>query len=273
MTRANEYVRELMMVTGIIIIGIVLMSNFQDNSPTQGEILERPQRQKEAVLDQIAQGKILYLKSERYKKFDPSKISNRDAAWVGPEYTVGEAWMGADASGNTSFQIGVSRTLQGDLLAVSKWGDGRMISTWIPTGEEMEVETGSSSSLTAWVEGIWNMAARQLDRGWSYMGHGELNGEQSLIFETQYTNTKVLSNEEAEARGLPSSLEDLGLPSYEHLVMQQMVNRMEFVETIPLIWWSSQWELSEEGERTLVEEHRVLEYRLLPADTQIGPFQ
>ncbi|MCH9037659.1 MAG: hypothetical protein IH860_10150, partial [Chloroflexi bacterium] len=206
----------------------------------------------------------LYLKFERYKKFDPSKISNPDAAFVGPEHRLVEVWMVPDANGNTSTQVSISRTLQGELLAISRWERGRMVSTWVPTGEEMVVETGSGSSLRRWVEGIWNLAARQLDRGWSYMGQGELNGERSLIFENQYTTTKAFS---------PEGLEYIGTPVYLSTVMQKMLHRMEFVEITPLIWRESRWELSEGGKMTLVEDRRVVEYRLLPADTQIGPFQ
>lgn len=258
------WAKELFIVVAIVFLGVSLTSAFRDDTPSEGEILDRTQQEKQMVLNQLVEGKILYLKSEAYKKFDPSKISNPDAAFVGPEHRQGETWMGADANGNTSFQIGVSRTLQGELLAVSKWEEGRMVSTWIPTGEEMTVETGSGSSLLGWVEGIWRYRQRYTDRGWTYVGQGELNGERSVILENQYATTKEFS---------PEGLEYIGTPVYASTVSQERVNRIEFVVVTPLIWWSSLWELSEAGERTLLGEHRVIEYQMLPADTQIGPFQ
>ncbi|MDA0987552.1 MAG: hypothetical protein O2783_00120 [Chloroflexi bacterium] len=263
MTKVKEYMLELMIMAGIIILGLVFTSAFRDDTPSEGEILDRMQQEKQMVLDQLVEGKILYRRSKNYKKFDSSRISNPDAAWVGPEHKLGEAWMGADANGNTSFQIGVSRTLQGELLTVSKWEGGRWVSTWIPTGKEMTAETGADS-LTTWVEGIWGLHERYLDNGWTYIERGELNGERSVILENQYATTKEFS---------PEGLEYIGTPVYASTVSQEMVNRIEFVEITPLIRWSSLWELSEEGKRTLVEERRVIEYQMLPADIQIGPFQ
>ena len=113
MTKVQKAGLGLLMLVAIGLLGLVFTYIFRDDAPSDTEILESAQREKQAVLGQIAEGKILYLKFEEYKRDDPS----------------------------------------------------------IPPG--------------AWVEGTWNLLERQLERGWTYVGHGELNGERSVIFENQ----------------------------------------------------------------------------------------
>jgi hypothetical protein len=52
--------KELFIVVVIVFLGMSLTSAFQDDTPIDTEIKERSQQEKEAVLNQLAEGKILY---------------------------------------------------------------------------------------------------------------------------------------------------------------------------------------------------------------------
>ncbi len=50
------------------------------------------------------------------------------------------------------------------------------------------------------------------------------------------------------------------------------VQRLEFPLDKPILYRMTQWEVDEAGKSTLTLDFRTVEYRLLPADTQVGPF-
>ena len=62
------------------------------------------------------------------------------------------------------------------------------------------------------------------------------------------------------------------VPSYRWYTTRTVVQRLEFPLDKPVLYRMTQWEMYEAGERTLTHDLRIVEYRLLPADTQIGPF-
>jgi hypothetical protein len=111
--------KELFIVVVIVFLGMSLTSAFQDDTPIDTEIKERSQQEKEAVLNQLAEGKILYLKIDEYIRNNPS-IPLGAWAWVGYEPRMVETWMGADTNVNTSTYIITSHSLNGDLLLLDK---------------------------------------------------------------------------------------------------------------------------------------------------------
>ena len=226
------------------------------------ELSELAEQERDSVLAQIGQGKILHLRFEVFKKFDSSRISNPDAAFVGPEYQQLDVWMGEGGDGQSPIYVVTSRTLQGELLSLSQREGDKLVSTWMPTGEQIIVES-RAGSLDAWVRGMWDLPARQLAKGWSLVGHGELDKRRSSVFEIQYSPSTGLSPERIAVLG--------GLP--DGLAQPNRARRLELVEDMPLIWTSSHWALDESGTRTLTQEQRVIEYELLDADTVIGPFE
>ena len=64
----------------------------------------------------------------------------------------------------------------------------------------------------------------------------------------------------------------LQIPSYQWRTTRTVVQRLEIPLDRPILYRTTQWEMDEAGERTLTLDFRAVEYRLLPADTQIGPF-
>ena len=226
------------------------------------ELAELARQERDSVLAQIGQGKILHLRFEVFKKLDSSRISNPETAFVGPEYQQLDVWMGEGGDGQSPIYVVTSRTLQGELLSLSQREEDKLVSTWMPTGEQIIVES-RAGSLDAWVRGMWDLPARQLAKGWSLVGHGELDMRRSSVFEIQYTSSAELSPERIAVLG--------GLP--EGPAQPDRAHRLELVEDMPLIWTTSHWVLDESGTRTLTQEQRAFEYELLDAGTVIGPFE
>ena len=126
----------------------------------------------------------------------------------------------------------------------------------------MELGQIGDTALATWVEGVWGMGALLSDWGQSRVGSGQLNGKSSAIFEKQ-TTTSANS---------PQSRYRRCISPWTSSRRSALVSRQEFTEEKPLLWWSTLWEVDDAGERTLLEGYRIVEYKLLPANTQIGPF-
>ncbi len=99
MTRVQKAGLGLLVLVAVGLMGLVFTYTLRNDPPSDAEILERAQREKQLVLDQIAQGKLLYMNMKTVKKFDSSRISNPDAAWVGPVYQQVEVWRGVEGCG------------------------------------------------------------------------------------------------------------------------------------------------------------------------------
>ena len=249
----------------LAVLGIMgLAANFllSSDSISAAELSKLAKQERDSVLDKIGQGKILHLRFEVFKKFDPSRISNPDAAFVGPEYQRLDVWMGEGGDGQSPIYVATSRTLQGELLSLNQREGDKLVSTWMPTGEQLIVES-QAGSLDAWARGMWDLPARQLAKGWSLVDHGELDMRRSSVFEYQYNPITDLSPEQIAVLG--------DLP--EGPAQPDRVHRLELAEDMPLIWTTSHWVLDESGARTLTHERRVLGYELLDADTVISPFE
>ncbi len=225
-------------------------------------IAQRAEQEKQRLLDGIAGGQILYLKSETYQKRDPLLPTN--VAGVFPEYRTGETWMAADADGNMTIYTSVVRNLDGVALGYSQLENGQRVATWVATGErQAAVGYSGQDTLAPWVKGMFSMDSWLSNREFSRVGSGSLDGRKSAIFEMQSTTTSNFTPEQIREMHIPK---DQLPPQRVHIL------KREFIEEKPLLWWSTSWEVDDAGERTLLEGHRIVEYRLLPANTQIGPF-
>ena len=244
------------------LMGLVAYLALSEGSISTVELSTLARQQRDAVLDQVGQGKILHLRFEVYTKYDPSRISDPNSSWVGPEYKLEEVWMGGGVDGQPSTYVATSRNLQGELLSLTQLSGDGLVSTWKPTGEQIVVDS-EAGSVDAWVRGMWELPSRQLAKGWSLVDHGQLNSRSSSIFEVQYNPSTDLTAEQMAALG------DFADPPEQ----PDRVQSVEFAEDMPLIWKSSIWILDENGTRTLTSERIVLEYELLDADTVIGPFE
>ncbi len=250
-----------LLAAAIGLLGLVVFDMLRTDPVSAAVIMQRAEQEKQSVLNGIDGGQILYLRSERYKKSDPSLPEN--VAWVYPENRTAETWMASGAAGNMTIYTNVTRNLDGEALTYSQMENGQRVATWVATGEQMELGQIGDTALATWVEGVWGMGALLSDWGQSRVGSGQLNGKSSAIFEKQTTTSANFTSKQIQAMHIPVDQ----LPQERVLV-----SRQEFTEEKPLLWWSTLWEVDDAGERTLLEGYRIVEYRLLPANMQIGPF-
>ena len=97
------------------------------------------------------------------------------------------------------------------------------------------------------------------------MSSGWVDGMRTAIFEEESEHT-TSSNQPADQR------ERMQIPSYQWYTTRITVQRLELPLDKPILFRSSEWEVAETGRKTLTFDIRIVEYKLLPADAQIGPF-
>ena len=223
-------------------------------------IAQRAELEKQGILSAMTQGQILYFKAEEYKKVDPSIPAH--LPWVHPERIVIEIWMAEDPAGVATVYSGTTRTTDGTLLAYSELRGDQDVSTWVATGDQyIRPYAYTPNQLSGWVRGMWALQSSLLAEGVSRSGSGTLDGQASAIFETEVKTSPNLTP--AEMREMHISPDQLPAP-VTHII------RQEFVEEKPLLLRSTMWERDGSGTKTLLSDYRVLQYKLLPAGTEIS---
>ena len=64
----------------------------------------------------------------------------------------------------------------------------------------------------------------------------------------------------------------MGLAPDQKSINQTVIRGYEYVIDSPLLYRNTEWTTGENGLRRLTGDYRIVEYRLLPADALIGPF-
>ena len=220
-------------------------------------------QEKQKILKGVSASQVLYLKSIQYERKDPG-IPGR--AWALPEHVLGEIWMAQDDSGAPAIFTTVTRNAEGEVLSYSQLENGHRVGTWAATGDKTSITMDDEATLASWVLNVWQTGTRLLDSGYAFVGTGRWYGQPTAIYEDTRTISINISNFTAaqkEAMGVSpdqTSVKEVFVDSYEHVVDR------------PLLYRSATWSTDEAGARTLTGDFRIVEYRLLPADTPIGPF-
>ena len=155
-----------------------------------------------------------------------------------PERRIGESWWEVGVDGLFS-GVSVVRGPDGQLLTYMEITSGEVEYTDVATGHRMYYGSPSpfAEGHAGWIESIWDRPASIEEDGYLFKGRSELNGHASLVYEEMWVDER-----------------DGG----------EKIRGMEFVEEQPLLFRSSSYEVGEGGQRTLVSEHRFVEYRVLP---------
>lgn len=234
---------------GVVVLVSILsllcfLPGFQTNEVNAAALTQEANQEKQSILQSIAAGQVLYMREEQYEKHKPSTDGH---PWRHPENIQVETWMAADSNGRLTTYSTAARSLDGDLLSYSMIENGNLVFRMVANGEELSVPLQTNHTLPARLESIWRTGERLSgDSEYSSLGAGQWNGKQTAIFEDEVT---------------------IPLPT-----PQDIVYRNEHVVDKPLLFSSSIWEKDADGTRTRTSERRIVEYQLLPADTQIGPF-
>ena len=204
--------------------------------PTAAQQRAAAQQDKQALVEGLAQGQILYIRSEDYSKVRLGPLGQRDY----PQRVIDETWVVIGSDGATETSVGTMRDLDGDLIGYSELKDGVNTYSDLTSGVYFDMPMGIGLGYAEWVKGrldVISITNRMEARGFSFVRQGELGNQVSLIFEQSY----------------PAGQGD-----------EASVSRLEFVEHRPFLMRSATYEVDEQGQETLLEEHAFLEYRLLP---------
>ena len=184
---------------------------------------------KDELIGGLTPGRILYIKYEEYiaERITPCGPPH-------PQTVIGESWEQVGGDGLFS-GVAVSRGVDGQLLTYMEITSGEVEYTDVATGQRMYYGSPSPSAegVVSWVKAFWEHPPSVMDDGYTFEGRSELNGRDSLVYENELDGGKY-------------------------------IHRMEFVEEKPILFRSASYDVGEGGQRTLVNQHTFVEYRVLP---------
>ncbi len=222
----------LILLMGVAIWGGTL--HFLENGTNiAGEALSPVDRNEQVLLDGLADGRILYFKIEDYRM---DRIIPGDSN--PPHRVIIETWWQPDAGDQGELNVVTMRDQDGGLLQYTQGIDGRYTTTFVSSGEtmEMNVQWGSPAE---WIDWIWNLPQTLASNpDFELKGIGELNGRATLYY--------------------------VGWSDSRKTRWEQ-----EFVEDAPLLLRRSDYRIDSEGVETLTQEETLVEYRLLPPGNSI----
>ena len=196
---------------------------------------------KDELIGSLVPGRVLYIKYEEYM----AKRITFCGPWQ-PETVIGEGWWEVRADGLFN-GVDVVWGSEGELLTYIESAGKESESVDVATGQRMYYPfvAGSAKDIAGWIESVWELPVSIEEGGYEFRGRSELNGRDSLVYE----ETLVDWDGEKSVRG------------------------MEFVEKKPILFRSSIYDVGEGEERTLVDQHTFLEYRVLPEGAVMPTFE
>ena len=229
---------------GITVVAVVLLTAIvvllwpsQEDRLTSEEELKR-------LVDGITAGQALHLRNANYSRPNPEIPA--DSPWASQEHTRGDVWMAQDENGDTVLYTSVYYNLDGEVVSYSRIEEDQRAFYNLATGAQMYMPLyDGDSTIAGWVRAVWQAAARNIREGYTLVDTGSWRGQETSTYETSRDAFSFESG----------TIIDL----YEHVVDR------------PLLFRSARFEEDEEGNRTLESDHRILEYRLLPAETPDVP--
>ena len=221
----------------LLTAAVVLLWPSQEDRLTSEEELKR-------LVDGITAGQALHLRNANYSRPNPEIPA--DAPWASQEHTRGDVWMAQDENGDTVLYTSVYYNLDGEVVSYSRIEEDQRAFYDLATGAQMYMPLFDDDvTIADWVKGVWRAAVRNIREGYTLVDSGSWRGQETSTYET---------------RRDPFTL---GSPT--------IIDLHEHVADRPLLYRSARFEEDEEGNRTLESDHRILEYRLLPADTPDVP--
>ena len=84
-----------LILAGLVLAGLLAYGS-AENSINAAEVSQIAEEEKQSIVDQIAVGKILHVRTEKYIRYEQS---TPPGPWIYLEPTVEEIWMAADENG------------------------------------------------------------------------------------------------------------------------------------------------------------------------------
>ena len=202
-------------------------------APEVVEVATTSEQNKQSLLIGIAAGQPLYYKVLKYQK-DPLGPGGPGSY---PSTTISENWFVAGDDGQISDAVATLRTTEGVLLGYNKLVDGALVYTDIQTGDEFVLNHDFSGALSSIVDSFWALPQSLQNRGVAVKEQGTLSERASLIYEKQQSNGRL--------------------------------RRTELVENAPMLYKESIYDGASAVQSALRWENAIVEYRLLPAGTDL----
>ena len=207
---------------------VVLLWPSQEARLTSEEELKR-------LVDGITAGQVLYLRYEEYTQpipgmtaDDPFSHSESNA------HTRGEWWWAQDAERKPSIYTNIVRNLNGEVVRYSRIEDGQEAHYDLIAVAQITMPVRDSLVGTDRVKRIWQKHEERI-REHTFVGDGQWDGQ--------------------------------AIKRYKEELRYNVYYLYEYVVDRPFLYHSFTYEENENGERTSLSDYRVVEYRLLPADT------
>ena len=232
----------LSLLLGVAVGGATVY--FLGNGASYPSERQRATLDRQALLNGLAGGRILYLRSEDYQH-------DRTIPGIAhpPKRVLEEIWWRPQTSRHPELFVATLRDTDGHLLQHQLTTDETMTTIFVSGGGSVKADSNevvstelyhTLPSVEDFVEQTWEWRKRlEADPYFEFKGAGKLNGRASLIF-------------------WHSS--DWGKSLYE------------FVEDAPLLSRASVYRVDNYGREALHYEHTVIDYRLLPAGSSVPRF-
>ena len=221
----------ILLLVSLAAMVVVVVVQLGGASPAPAaELTATAEQNKQALLDGILAGKVLYLKEEQYKS-EPVEPD--------PQHTIVETWMVADSDGKRLVIVGTKRDTEGKLLAYTEQrGDGAQTYTRLNPRET------SKMPVPEYLSDIVDSLGTQWDA--------------LLAFEER---PEYVFTQRGTHAGRPSLIYLRSLEGRAHT--------MEIVEHAPLLFKHSLYDSVILRDSTVVEWSAFTEYGLLPEGTSL----
>ena len=214
------------------------ISYFTGGTPaTAAELSDRAEQEKQALIDSVTEGQVLYIKFEDY---------GRDRIGLGPsdypKSVIQESWTTVGLGGAFEKTIGTTRSLDGELIGHSHLEDGVLVYSDLIADAYEEFEVGGYWGSIDTFTSAWGLPNFVDERGFRFVDRGELSGWDTLVYE--------LARPAESTSNVPNGL--------------RRFNRLEFVEDRPILMRQSSYEVEDDGEEVLLRSTALVQYEVLP---------
>lgn len=236
LNRRTWAVIALAMVFAIAGAGLVLSYLPSTGNVTAEELSASAENKKQDLLDGLAEGRILYWKTDEIQKGrlgpGPSDL---------PDRLITESWLTQGEGGRLGEVVGISKDDAGNTVIHGHYADGQSTTKYVDANERIVQAVPSDATVEDWLDGIWARAQSGFDKEGESESREIVDGKETVIFEWQRDR-----DEERPERG-------------------RVKKKVQMVIADPLLAREVTYQVDGSGTETLVLDFSVTEYRLLPA--------
>jgi hypothetical protein len=182
------------------------------------------------------------------------------APWIYPENTVADVFIGpVDSEGNFTQYNVILKDLEGNILQeVIASGD---VVTYrdIRSGEESQ-SPYTPMSVVEYLQSLMNTARYMAEAGWSVIGNGTLEGEDSVVFEKLDDYCNDCNEEYSQGTASSGIVQDLEL--------KQILHKIEVVLDNPLLHTEQVFVIDKQGNSILIVETSYIVVEVIDSNTK-----